>query len=119
MGDGIERNRNLLGEAMRCYFFEACPALVARCQIVIIGLPPLALEEIARRLQTLTRVSNDTNRELEAARVAASTGEASTEQLLDRALASVEHLSEVAEAIMRRLDDLMNPIAYTSINPLN
>jgi hypothetical protein len=119
MGDGIERKRNLLAEAMQCYFFELCPALVARCQVVIIGLPPLALQEIARRLQTLTTVSNETNRELGAARVAASTREASTEQLLDRALASVDHLREVAEAIMRRLDALMNPIAYTSINPLN
>jgi hypothetical protein len=119
MGDGIERKRNLLAEAMQSYFFDACPALAARCQAAIVRLPPLALQEIARCLQTLMAVSNETNRRLGAGRVAVSRGEASTEQLLDHALASVEHLSEVAEAIMRRLDDLLNPIAYGSVNPLD
>jgi hypothetical protein len=55
-------------------------------------------------------VINETNVELRAARAAVTKGQASAELLLDRALASIEHINEVAQAITRQLDDLVrNP----------
>jgi hypothetical protein len=106
--NGIERKRNLLAEKMLRYFGETCPALAPRCEIAIVGLPPLDRREVAGRLQTLRAVTNETNRELTAARVAFSRGQAPAEFLLDRALASIEHLSEVADIMTRWMDELLN-----------
>ena len=106
--DGLEGKRNLLAAEMLRYFGETCPTLVAHWEIAIVGLPPLALRELAGRLQTLGAVTNETNRELEAARVAVTSGQTPTELLLDRALASVEHLSEFAQAMTRWMDELLN-----------
>jgi hypothetical protein len=57
-------------------------------------------------LRELETVTNQTNLELEAAPVAAIEDHVPVEHLLDRALASMERLSEVAEAMMRWLDVL-------------
>jgi hypothetical protein len=107
VGNGIEDKRNLLIAEMLRYFGETRPALAARWAVAIVGLAPLALLELAGRLQTLEVVANETNRELRAARAAVTEGQASAEFLLDRALASIEHLSEVAQAMTRQLDDLL------------
>ena len=64
MHDGIDGKRNLLVEEMLRYFGETCPALAARCEIAIVGLPPLARREVAGRLQTLITIANETNRGL-------------------------------------------------------
>lgn len=48
-----------------------------------------------------------TDRELAAARAAGTKDEASTERLLDRALASVERLGEAVDEIMQRLNQLL------------
>ena len=106
--DGLEGKRNLLAGEMLRYFGETCPALAARCEVAIVGLPPLARRELAGRLQTLGAVTNETNRELAAARAALANGQAPGALLLDRALASIEHLSEVAQAIKLRMDELLN-----------
>jgi hypothetical protein len=105
--DGIEGKRTLLVAEMLRYFGETRHALAARWAVAIVGLPPLALREPAGRLLTLEVVANETNRELRAARAAVTKGQASAEFLLDRALASIEHLSEVAQAMTRQLDDLV------------
>ena len=55
MQNGIDGKRNLLAEEMLRYFGETCPALAARCEIAIVGLPPLVRREVAGRLQTLRR----------------------------------------------------------------
>ena len=70
--------------------------------------------EVAGRLQTLRVVTNETKRELRAARAAVTKGQASAELLLDRALSSIEHLNEVAQAMTRQLDDLLrnHPCPY-------
>jgi transcriptional regulator with AAA-type ATPase domain len=107
MHNGIEGKWQLLAEEMLRYFGETCPALAARCEIAIVGLPPLARREAAERLQTLCAVANETNRELTVARLAATREQALDELLLDRAFASIEHLSEVAEAVAQRMDGLM------------
>jgi hypothetical protein len=88
------------------YFGETCPALAARWQAAIVDLAPPVLRELAGRLQVLEFATDETNRLLEAAQAAAFEDQESAETLLDRALASLEHLNEIAEAIMRHLDEL-------------
>jgi len=105
--DGIEGKRHLLAEEVLRYFGETCPALAARCEVAIVGLPRLALREVAGRLQALESITNETNRELTAARVTVTKGQAPAELLLDRALASIEHLSEVAQAMTLWMDELL------------
>jgi len=107
MHDVIDGKRNLLAEAMLSYFGETCPALAARCEVAIVGLPPLARREVAGRLQTLGAVTNETNQELAAARVAVTRGQTPDEFLLDRALASIERLSEVVQTMTRWMDELL------------
>jgi hypothetical protein len=58
------------------------------------------------RLQVLATVTNETSRQLGAALQPAAEGGAPAEQLLDRALASLERLEEIAGAMMRRMDQL-------------
>jgi hypothetical protein len=106
MVDAGERKRELLAAEMQRYFGETCPALAARCEAVIIGLPPPILRELAGRLQEFEAVTDKTNRQLKAAQAAAFEDEESAELVLDRALASLEHLNEVAEAITKHLDGL-------------
>jgi hypothetical protein len=105
--DGIDGKRKLLAEEVWRYFGETCPALAARCGYAIVGLPPLARREVVLRLLTLRAVTSEINRELAAARVAVTKGQAPDELLLDHALASIEHLSEIAQTMMRLMDELM------------
>jgi hypothetical protein len=70
-------------------------------------LPPSILRELAGRLQELEAVTNETNRELKAAGLATAEGRESAEHLLNRALALMDHLTEVAEDMTRRLDELL------------
>src|SRR5258707_14349202 len=105
MRDEIEDKGNLLVAGMLRCFGETRPALAARWAVAIVGLAPLALRELAGRLQTLEVVANETNRELRAARAAVTEGQASAEFRLDRALASIAHHSEVAQALTRHLAD--------------
>lgn len=72
-----------------------------------LGLSPSVLRELAGRLQELEDFTNQTNYQLRAARDASTEDRGSTEQLIDRALASLEHLGELAEAMTRRLDELL------------
>jgi hypothetical protein len=73
----------------------------------MLGLAPPILRELAGRLQELEDVTNHTNRELKAAGLATAEGRVSAEHLLDRALASMERLTEIAEAMTRRLEKLL------------
>jgi hypothetical protein len=73
----------------------------------MLGLPPSVLRELAGRLQELDAVTNETNRELKAAGLAIAGGRESAEDLLNRALVLMDHLSEVAEDMTRRLDELL------------
>jgi hypothetical protein len=90
--EAIRRKHKLLASEMLRYFLETCPALTARWQTVIVGLAPPILRELARRLQALEAVTNETNRELKASLLAAREGRQSAEHLLDRALAlAIQH----------------------------
>ena len=99
---------NLLVQEMQRYFGETCPALTSRCTVASIDLPLFARRKVVDRLQCLIAIINETGRVLSAARVGAS-GKPSTEKLLcDQALASLEHLNEVVEALTRWMDELLN-----------
>jgi hypothetical protein len=104
--EAIRRKQERLAAEMTRYFGETCPALATRWKSAVIGLAPSILQELAVRLRELETVTNQTNLELEAAQVAAIEDHVPAEHLLDRALASMERLSEVAEAMMRWLDVL-------------
>jgi hypothetical protein len=106
--NGIDGKRNLLAKEMLHYFWETCPALAARCEVAIVSLPPLARREVVGRLRTLRAVSDQTNRELESARDAITRGQAPADFLLDHALASIEHLSEMAETMTLWMDELLD-----------
>jgi hypothetical protein len=69
----------------------------------MLGLPPSVLHDLAGQLDELEAITNQTNQELRAAFATAGAGE----QLLNRALASMEKLTEVAEAMTRRFDELL------------
>jgi hypothetical protein len=69
--------------------------------------PFSVLRDLAVGLRELETVTNDTNHELAVARLATVKGRESAEQLLDRALASMEHLNEISAVMTRRLDALL------------
>jgi hypothetical protein len=92
---------------MRRYFGETCPALASRCTVASVDLPLFARRKVVERLQLFIAITNETGRVLSAARIGAK-GEHSTEKLpCDQALASLEHLKEVAEALTRWMDELL------------
>jgi hypothetical protein len=103
----IRRKHDLLAAEMHHYFCDICPGLATRWKGAMLGLPPPVLRELAGRLQELEDSTNQTNRELRAVHDTAAEDRGSVEQLLDRALASLEHLGEVAEAMTRRVDELL------------
>ena len=105
--EAIRRKHDLLATAMHYYFWHTGAELTARWKEAMLGLPPSVLRELAGRLQELEDVTIETNRELKVAGVATAEGSESAEHLLTRALASMEHLNEVAEAMTRRLDELL------------
>jgi hypothetical protein len=72
----------------------------------VTGLAPPFLRELAGRLQEPDEVTQKTNRQLRAALRPVAEG-ASTEPVIDQALTSLEHLNEIAESMMRRLDELL------------
>jgi hypothetical protein len=104
MSNAIETKRDLLASELQRYFGEICATLAARWGAAIVSLASPALRELAGRLQALVSATDETNHQLRAAQAAAFEDHQSAEVLLDRAIASVEHLSEIAQAIMERLD---------------
>jgi hypothetical protein len=104
--DRTESKRQLLTAEMQRYFGDTCPALAARWEATIVGLAPALMPDLAERLQVLEAATNETNQYLRAAFVEANDSHARAEPLLDRALASLEHLNEIAETMMRWLNEL-------------
>ena len=105
--DSLDRKQELLeGELMR-YFGQKCPALVARWQVAITGLAQPFLCELGERLRELDEVTQETSRELRVALRPIAEG-VSTEPVINGALASLEHLNEIVDSMMRRLDELLS-----------
>ena len=91
---------------LRHYFGETCPALVARWQAAIAGLAAPFLRELVGQLRELDSVTREEiNRQLRVALRPVAKGE-STEPVIGRALAALEYLNEIAESMIRRLDEL-------------
>jgi hypothetical protein len=72
--EAIRRKHEFLAAEMQRYFLETCPALTALWKTAIVGLAPPVLRELAKRLQALEAVTNETNRELSASHLATGEG---------------------------------------------
>jgi hypothetical protein len=103
----IRRKRELLAAELYAYSWHTNKELTARWTEAMLRLSAAGLRDLAVELRELETVTNQTNLELEAAHRAAEEGRESAEHLLDRALASIEHLSEIAEEMTRRLDEML------------
>ncbi len=73
----------------------------------MLTLPPSVLRDLAVEVRHLEAVTELTNQELHAARLGAIADGEPVEVLLDRALASMENLSEAADTMTRLLDELL------------
>src|SRR5690349_19004749 len=106
MGE-FENKQDLLTAELHRYFGETCPALVMRWEKkALTGLVPPFLRELSARLRELDEATPETNRQLRVALRPVYEG-GSTEQVVDQALASLEHLNEMVSEMMRRLDELL------------
>lgn len=107
VAEELDRKQDLLEAELHRYFAETCPALVSRWEAALRGLAPPLLRELSLRLRELDEVTQATNRQLSIA-VRPVTEGGSTEQLLGQAMASLEHLNEIARDMMRWLDELLD-----------
>jgi hypothetical protein len=89
------------------YFWNVCPELTARWKRAMLTLSPAVLQDLGTKVQHLEAVTNTANRYLHAAHVEDEAGDVPVEDLLDRALASMERLSEAADTMTRLLDELL------------
>jgi hypothetical protein len=98
----IQRKRErLAAETYEC-FWNICPELTVRWKRAMLTLPPSVLQDLAAEIEHLEAVTNWANQQLHAALAA---GGEPPEDLLNRALASTENLSEAADtddAVARR-----------------
>jgi hypothetical protein len=102
--DAIQRKRERLAVETYEYFWNICPALTERWRQAMFTLPPSVLQDLSVEMKNLEAVTNSANQQLHAALGA---GGEPPEDLLDRALASMEHLNEAADAMMRLLGELL------------
>ncbi|SRR6266404_6017650 len=102
--DAIQRKRERLTVQMHEYFWNVCPELTARWRQAMLTLSPSVLQDLAVEIEKLESVTNWANQQLHAALGA---GGEPPEDLLDRALASMENLSEAADTMTRLLDELL------------
>jgi DNA polymerase III delta prime subunit len=102
--DAIQRKRERLTAETNEYYWNVCPELTARWKQAMFTLPPSVLRDLAVEIQRLENVTNAANQQLHAALGA---GGEPAEDLLDRALASMEHLSEAADTMTRLLGELL------------
>src|SRR5260370_28432004 len=102
--DAMQRKRERLTVEMHEYFWNVCPELTAQWKQAMLTLPPAVLRDLAVEIQHLENVTNWANQQLHEA--LAASGEP-PEDLLDRALASLENLREAADTMTRLLDELL------------
>jgi hypothetical protein len=102
--DAIQRKRERLAAETYKYFWNVCPELTAQWKQAMLTLPPSVLRDLAVEIKNLEAVTKWSNQQLHAALGA---GGEPAEDLLDRALASMENLSETADTMTRLLDELL------------
>ena len=100
----IQRKRERLAAETYEYFWNICPELTARWKRAMLTLPPSVLQDLAVEIQHLGAVTKAANQQLHAALGA---GGELAEDLLDRALASMENLTDAADTMTRLLDELL------------
>ena len=100
----IQRKRERLIVEMHEYFWNVCPELTARWKQAMLTLPPSVLQDLTVEIKNLEAVTKWANQQLHAA---LGVGNDPDEDLLDRALASMENLSEAADTMMRLLGELL------------
>jgi hypothetical protein len=102
--DAILSKREGLAAETYEYFWNVCPALTERWRRAMFTLPPSVLQDLSVEMKNLEAVTNWANQQLHAALGAR--GEP-PEDLLDRALASMERLNEAADTMMLLLGELL------------
>jgi hypothetical protein len=102
--DAILSKRERLAAETYEYFWNVCPALTERWRQAMFTLPPSVLQDLSAEIKNLEAVTKWTNQQLHAALGA---GGEPPEDLLDRALASMERLNESADTMMRLLGELL------------
>jgi len=100
----IQRKRERLIVEMHEYFWNVCPELTARWKQAMLTLPPSVLQDLTVEIKNLEAVTKWANQQLHAA---LGVGNDPDEDLLDRALASMENLSKAADTMTRLLDELL------------
>ena len=100
----IRRKRERLAAETYEYFWNVCPELTAQWKQAMLTLPPSVLRDLAVEIKNLEAVTKWANQQLHAALGA---GGEPPEDLLDRALASMENLREAADTMTRLLDELL------------
>ena len=106
-GLSVERKLKLLTANADDYFWHAGLEVEKRSKEARLKLRRSVLRGLTKELEKFERATDETNRELRAAQVAAVGRKASAEPLLDRALASMEHLSEADDTMTRLLGELL------------
>ena len=107
--DAIRRKSDRLAAETYEYFWNVCPELTAQWKRAMLTLPPSVLRDLAVEIQHLGAVTKWANQQLSAAAHAGAVAGDPAEDLLDRALASMENLSEAADTMTRLLDELLKP----------
>jgi hypothetical protein len=102
--DAILSKRKRLAAETYEYFWNVCPALTERWRRAMFTLPPSVLQDLSVEMKNLEAVTNWANQQLHAALGA---GGEPPEDLLDRALASMERLNEAADTMMLLLGELL------------
>ncbi len=105
--EAIQLKRERLAIETQEYFWHTCPELTARWKAAMLRLPSSVLSDLAIELQGLELVTKRASLELGKAHAAAMDDDVPVEDLLDRALASMVHLSEAADTMTRLLDELL------------
>jgi hypothetical protein len=106
--DAIQRKHERLTAETNDYFWHTCPELSARWRQAMLTLSPSILQDLSVELQGLEVVTDRASDELRKAHVGPVAGGEPAEDLLDRALASMENLSEAADTMTPLLDELLN-----------
>jgi hypothetical protein len=102
------RKRKRLAEETYEYFWNVYPELTAQWKQAMFTLPPSVLRDLAVEIQHLEAITNAANQQLSAAARAGALADGMPPQdLLDRALASMENLREAADTMMRLLEEML------------
>ena len=105
VGLSIESKLKLLTADADDYFWHAGLEVEKRWKEARLKLRRSVLRGLTKELDEFERITDEANRDLRSAQVAAVGRKPSAEALLDSALASMAYLKETALALTREIDD--------------